>query len=217
MTQRPGVRLSSTSRRLWWAVAAGVVVAVLVALVVWRGSDGGGSSESAGESDVPTTLPSTDGLGSPVATPSPGQTEPGVAQTPTATPDPVRAQLGDVARLDRGVRVEVVRFESVQGKARGAGERAGPGVRFTVELTNDTSSDLDLRATTVTAYVGPDRVPANQLSGPGAEDFPTSVGPGDSATGVFVFRMPPRERDDVRVDVSYRGESPTAVFTGSVA
>ena len=224
MTQRPepGRRsLSGLSGPWLWAAAGIALVLVVVVVLLVRGGSGdddadgdsGGPGTAGGE---PTSLPSTDGFGSPVVTPSPGQTAPGVAKTPTATPRPVRARLGEPAKLDRGVEVQVVKHESVKGVARGAGERAGPAVRFTVELTNGTSKELDLRAVTVTAYVGPKRIPANELSGPGTKPFPQSVAAGKTATGILVFRMVPKDRDDVRLDVSYRGESPTAIFTGSV-
>jgi hypothetical protein len=128
----------------------------------------------------------------------------------------VRAPIGDEVDLGRGVTVDVVKLESVQGQGTGPGERDAPAVRFTIELSNGTSSELDLRAVTVTAYSGPDLDPASDLGRPGVELFPASAGAGDSVQGVYVFAIPPNRRDDVTVHVGYRAESPTAIFRGSV-
>lgn len=213
-------------RPWWWA--AGVVVIVAAVVLAWRGlgpggdSDGDGSPRSEGSAASsapgadPSADPSVDGFGSPAGTPRPGQTEPEPAETPTATPDPVRAPIGDAVDLGEGVRVEVVRLESVQGQGTGPGERDAPAVRFTVELVNGTPSDLDLRATTVTAYSGPDLDPAPDLSGPGGKLFPASAAAGKSVQGVFVFAIPPKRRDRVTVHVGFRAESPTAIFRGAV-
>ena len=51
-------------------------------------------------------------------------------------------------------------------------------------------------------------------SGPGAVPLPQSVAPGKSATGKYVFRVPPEERDHVRVDFTYTLEAPKVIFTG---
>ena len=164
--------------RPWWWVAAAAVIVVAVVLL-WRGlasgddegadgSDGSSTTSSTSSPEGgPSATPSVDGFGSPVGTPSPGQTEPGLAETPTTTPSPVRAPIGDAVDLGEDVTVEVVGLESVQGQGTGPGERDAPAVRFTIELTNGTSSDLDLRAATVTAYSGPDRDPAPDLGRPG--------------------------------------------------
>ncbi len=214
-------------RPWWWAVAAAVIVVAVV--LVWRGVDGGDdagavdSDGSAAPSQTsspeagPAGSPSVDGFGSPAATPSPGQTEPGLAETPTATPSPVRAPIGDAVDLGDGVGVDVVGTESVQGKGTGPGERDAPAVRLTIELTNGTSSDLDLRAVTVTAYSGPDLDPASDLGRPGVKLFPASAAAGESVQGVYVFAIPPKRRDDVTVHVGYRAESSKAIFRGSVA
>ncbi len=198
-------------------MAAATVVVVVAMVLVWRGLDDGGGDERALGPDGSAALsPSVDGSGSPVGKPSPGQTEPGVAETPSATPRPVRAPIGDAVELDRGVTLEVVKLEAVQGKGTGPGERDAPAVRFTIELDNDASSDLDLRAATVTAYSGPDSDPASDLGRPGVKLFPASASAGESVQGVFVFAIPPNRRDDVTVHVGYRAESPTAIFRGSV-
>lgn len=205
--------------RAWWWAAAAVVI-VVVALV-WRGGDGttsagdpdGGGAGPAGASGGP----SPDGSRAPDGTPSPGQTEPGLAEEPTATPRPVRAPLGDPVDLDEAVRVDVVEIEAVQGKGTGPGERDAPAVRFTIELVNDTASDLDLRSATVTAYSGPDDVPASDLGRPGVELFPSSAAPGETVQGRYVFAIPRDRRGEVALHVGYRAESPTAVFRGAAS
>jgi hypothetical protein len=201
MTGQEAERGRRLPGRPWWWAAAAVAIVVAVVLV-WRGIDGGdeagavGSEGSAASSPSsspeagPSSSPSVDGFGSPAGTPSPGQTEPGLAETPTATPRPVRAPIGDAVDLGDGVGVDVVKLESVQGQGTGPGERDAPAVRFTIELTNGTSSDLDLRATTVTAYSGPDLDPASDLGRPGVKLFPASAAAGESVQGVYEGDLP---------------------------
>ncbi len=207
--------------RPWWWWAAGAALLVLVAVLVWRGLDGededGAVAANQSGSPSPSSSSSVDGLPSPTITPSPGQTEPAPADKPSKTPRPVRAQFGDVVDLGGGVTVDVVKHESVQGQGTGPGEVDAPAVRLTIELTNGTSSELDLRAVTVTAYIGPDLDPASDLGRPGVKRFPSSAAAGESVPGVYVFAVPVKQRGDVTVHVSYQAESPTAIFRGSVS
>jgi hypothetical protein len=212
----------------WWAAAAAVLVTLVVLGVVWGvtrdddGADDGGGAEAAGSSTAvatPTDLPTTDGFGSPIVKPKPGQTKPRLAK-PTSTsksPRPVRVGLDEPADLGNGVVVEVTRVESVQGNAKGRGERDAPAVRLTIELTNDTDQVIDLRGATVTAYFGPGNDPASDLSGPGADFLPSEVRPDATVTGVYVFAMPTKQRGSVRVDVGYAADQPQAIFRGSAA
>lgn len=216
MTTQPEDERRSLPGRPWWWAAAALAGALVVAFLVWLGLDGEGNEPASGAEEGETALPSVDGFGSPVGTPKPGQTEPEPAELPSTTPRPVRTPLGEVAEIGGGVTAHVIRFESVQGEATGAGERDAPAVRFTIEITNGTSSEIDLRATTVTAYIGPSLDPAPDIGAPGVRLFPASAAPGTTARGAFVFAIPPNRRDDVTVHVGYRAEAPTAIFRGSV-
>jgi hypothetical protein len=211
-------------RRLLWALVPVALVAVL--LVVWatRGDDdsGPGSAELAeGEptAEVTTPPPGVDASGSPIPKASPGQTAPAPAKTPKGSdaPDAVRTGLRAPAELGNGVVVDVSRIEAVRGEAQGPGETEGPALRFTVRVDNQSGERIDLSATAVTAYSGPDDDPAGDLSGPGAAPFTGALAAGESARGVYVFQVPLDQRGRVRVDFSYGAEAPRAVFRGSAA
>ncbi|MHA7264219.1 hypothetical protein ACX80W_13560 [Arthrobacter sp. TMN-37] len=104
----------------------------------------------------------------------------------------------------------------MNGEARRVGEVAGPAVQFTFEVTNSTTAPISLAEAVVNVEVGPDRVPANQLSAPGAVPFPATVAPGQTASGVFVFQIRPEQRRTVRVLFHYQAASPVAAFEGAV-
>lgn len=170
------------------------------------------------------------------ATPSPGNPTPAAPGTPASAPPgpdafappravgaideppPVAAAkgFGEAADLARGVSAEVTALQSVEGEARGIGEVGGPAVRVTLEVTNSTGEPISLAEAVVNAETVADRAPAEQLSGPGAIPFPVQVGPGQTVSGVVVFRISAEHRDAVRVLFHYRAVSTVAVFEGSV-
>lgn len=163
----------------------------------------------------PSAKPSgkaSDPSGSPAATPSEPPLE---TVTPGPKVKPVRVPLDAKAELGNGVQVEVTRIESVKGEARGAGEVGGPAVRLTVSVQNDRASRISLNRAIVTLFYGPDETPAGDLSGPGVQPFPSSLAAGASASGRFVFRVPPDERGRLRADFTYTAEAPRVIFRGS--
>ncbi|WP_419818319.1 hypothetical protein [Glaciibacter flavus] len=106
-------------------------------------------------------------------------------------------------------------MESVEGKAVLPGEVAGPAVRYTIQIDNEGSDPLDLTFTTVTAFLGDAMSPALQLTQPDGAPFAGVLQPGQSAAGVYIFRVPTDQRSDVTVNVAYRVGSPAAVFQGA--
>ncbi len=167
-----------------------------------RSAGASGGPASTGPSASPTTLDTR------IPSPAP------VVRNP---PKPVRATFGTAPRLRTGVSVDVVGIEPVRGVARGVGEVAGPALRFTVRVRNTGSAPVDLDLAVVTAYSGPRDAPATQLSGPGARPFPAALAPDGSATGSFVFAVPPAARDRLRLDFTYDAAAPRVVFTGAAA
>jgi hypothetical protein len=111
--------------------------------------------------------------------------------------------------------VRVPTVEEVTGEANVPGEVGGPALRFTVELTNGTGRTLDLRTVVVNAYYGPDRTPATPLLQPGGEAFEPEVAADGSASGVFVFTVPPEFQDAVELEVDPGVGASIVIFTGA--
>ncbi|BBE23504.1 hypothetical protein MN0502_23870 [Arthrobacter sp. MN05-02] len=159
-----------------------------------------------------TDVPAAPGLGSDAFAP-PTATGKIIDQPPpVAAPQPFE-EPADVAE---GVAARVAAMKAVDGEARGIGEVDGPAVQFTVEITNSTEESISLAEAVVNVEAGTDRFPAGQLSGPGATPFPADVAPGQTVSGVFVFQIPPEQREAVRVLFHYQAVSPVAAFEGSV-
>ena len=135
-----------------------------------------------------------------------------------AIPQPVAPSvaLTAVSKAQAGITVSVDRVEAVQGKGQGPGQISGPAVRFTVKLGNASSDAIDTSLAVVNVDAGHGHVPAILLSGPGAVAFPASVGPGQSATGTYVFLIPNDQRDQVRIFFNYKVSSSIVAFEGAV-
>ena len=225
MNDSSPARFQGRSRLVWAAVAA-----VLVVLVVWlavRGGSDSGAEASSGTTTAatPTVTPSgtasafpstTVGAdGQPLPSKKPGQTVPTAVVKPGKLPKPVRTPLRSTAQVGDGVEVKVTKIEAVQGKGRGPGETSGPSLRFTIEVVNGSDKPLETVASTVTASYGGNDTPATDVSAPGGRPLPDQVAPGKSATGVFLFRIPPDQRDQVKVEFTYNVEIPRVIFSGS--
>ena len=183
------------------AMAALAVVVVLIARPWAAGEPGSGATPTDGPtSSTPTTEPST-----PPTSPAPGATE---------SPQPVPIESPGV--ITQGLTAQIIGIEAVDGVAEGPGEVAGPSIRFTVTITNGTTSAVDLTSTVVTVDYGPDRIPAGQLYNPGASPMPTTVAAGSAASGVYVFSIPLDQRGLVNITVDYSVGIPPLVFSGPV-
>ncbi|PPB48297.1 hypothetical protein C4K88_15205 [Arthrobacter pityocampae] len=134
-----------------------------------------------------------------------------VDEPPTVAP---AKGFEDPAPVAEGVATRVAAMKAVDGEARGVGEVGGPAVQFTLEVTNSTKKVISLAEAVVNVEAGADRSPAELLSGPGAVPFPAEVRPGQSVAGVFVFQIPPEQRDSVRVLFHYQAVLPVAAFQG---
>ena len=93
---------------------------------------------------------------------------------------------------------------------------SGPAIRFRVAITNSTSTAIDLASTVVTVDYGAERTPALQLYEPGSSPLPSSAGPGDTATAVYIFTVPVDQRGLVHITVDYAVGIPPLEFTGPV-
>lgn len=193
------------------ALGALVVLAVVLVLVLTRDSDGSGSTDAtddptSGSSGPSATISSTPGDD---PSPSDGASTDGPGPDdgadpsggPTAKPRTVRVPLDATGRASRTVTVKATKYEWVDGQTRVRGETGGPSIRVTLVARNDSGRVVDIGSALVNAYYGPDDTPASPLSAPGGKPFPSTVKPGGTAMGRFVFQMPQREQVRVRIEV----------------
>ncbi len=148
----------------------------------------------------------------PAATSGPAEQE--LAATPQTVAAPVA--ISDAADLQEGVTATISGLEAVAGEAAGPGEISGPSIRFVVTVHNKSTEAVSLEGAFVNVEAGADRIPALQLSGPGATRFQPTVEAGASASAVYVFLLPLDQRDQVQIYLNYQVSEPIAAFNGSV-
>lgn len=200
------------------AAVVALIVAVIVALMSRGGTD---------DASGPKATASRSATPAPAASPSkasPGAKRP---QQPKATstrrpkvPIPREAEpvpVDESVETDRGVRLELVKRESVRGKARFAGEISGPAIRVTLRITNGSRKPMDLGYVVVNAYSGNARTPAPPIAAPGGTPMTGTLQPGRSATGVYLFSVGTKRRMDMTIGVDHTPGQPTAVFRGAFA
>lgn len=199
-------------------IAAGLAVVVTVSVALWSASTPSVSPSPAASS------------ASPSINPTPTRTPVGPLPTPSATPSRAKPKKdsalpveltpvkpSEVVQGEDGMRVGLTSIESVAGQAAQPGEVAGPAIRVTVRITNETGKPFNTSSVAVNAYSGKDRKPAGTLVLPGGVPFYGRIAPGESAYGVYLFTIPESARDDVTITVDYAAGVPTVVFQGSVA
>ncbi len=220
---------ASRGRRRWaWAAAAAVaVLGVVAVLLLTRDGDpatdpgapagsptaAAGTASSSGSAPTPDPAsPSAPATGLPMpSTPAPtGPTE-NVDDLPPALP-PV--DLDDEVVPDEGVAVTLPAVRAVEATAVGPGNVAGPALRVTVRIANDTGRPLGLDTVEVTMAYGSDLTPASPVGDPSQAPFSGVLDPGESAEGVYVFSVPADARSAVTVQVGYQSGASLAVFTG---
>lgn len=200
----------------WYTLAAVLIAAaVIVAFALPRGPNDPDAAASASSS------PTSSAAGSPSASPSESP-----APSTTASPSPpsnagpdgpvVRepVPIDEPAEVFDGVSAAVSSLEAVDGEARGPGDVAGPSVRVTVAVTNDTATSIDLSTAVVNVTYGDDDSPASSLPGPGVEAFPGSVAAGATAVATLVFSVPIDQRAGITVTFDYSVDVPIVAFTG---
>lgn len=204
---------------VWVGVAVAAVVVVWVSVALWPTStDGAAPGPSSSATGSPS--PSVTEVATPSATPSGDATDPSATpdarptQPPGARPTQPPVDLEDEVEVSDGLGAELVKIESVEGVVTIPGEVAGPALRITLRVTNDTADDFATPAMVVNLYTGKDLTPAGPLLKPGGKEFPQTVPSGKSATGVYLFTVPKDQRDDVTVEVDLGVGTPVVVFRG---
>lgn len=196
-------------RMIWvWVAAIAAVAVVVTGAVIAVNVTGTDAGAGAPPPDATAPEESVPPIETDLPTPAPGATE------PSETVEPVEVALDESAEPMSGVSIAVSDLESVEGEPRGPGEVAGPALRATVSITNSTDDEVDLRRAVLTLLAGEDESPATEVSGPGGSPFPASVGPGETASGTFVFTVPLAQRDIVRLILDLTSSVASTVFVG---
>ena len=194
------------------AIAGVALLAVLIGLVLaFTGDDGTDSAADA--ADTTTSLATTSAPASP--------TSDAAQPAPTSNPDDLppalpAVALDSVADAGNGITATLPLIESIQGSGTGPGNVAGPALRVTVRVHNDTADPLSLDGVAVNMAYGADKTPASPLDDPSQAPFSGAIGPGETADGVYVFSVPADARDAITVDLSYQAGAPRLLFTGPV-
>lgn len=159
-----------------------------------------------------------------------GKLSPQPSSIPPATPkeegnlDPVqpkdqstrKTSIKKVAEFGNGVTLQVTKTQRVKVNGEGPGEVSGEGVRFTMKITNGSDREIDLNTVTATVAYGSDRKPASPSAVAADVPFNGVLKPGESATGSYVFSVPPAGEKNVEVQVSYSADEPIVVLVGAV-
>ena len=95
------------------------------------------------------------------------------------------------------------------------GEVNRPAAQITVEIQNSTDVARDVNSVEVglTDSMGQPGIPVTTAA---SSSFSGQIAPGPTATGVYVFPVPPDPRDRVLVTVSYTAGGALAQFSGTI-
>jgi len=208
---------------LWWTMAGASGANQTAATP--RSSVSATSTPSAGPTSAarPTVKPSP--APSPASSAATAPVPDAKANVPDQKPVPPRTEVvlppvGLAERADFGNKVSarLTRSVRIEGKGQGIGERSGPSLLVTVEITNSSAATIDLDYIVVNLYGGPDDAPGQLLLGdPHSAPMSGKLAPKASRSGTYVLRLPDPTPDEVTVTVNYGAETPTAVFTGKVS
>lgn len=231
---------TSTAKRVVLLGGAVAVVTVAVIALTWGGdpepepgSDGqeqdaavddltsegseDDSGDTSGDADDPRAEPSPSDDAPEDENGTPPDREDGdLSEVPVedmVVNDPI--DLDGTGDFGTGLRVGLLGIEAVDGEATGQFEVAGPALQIELEVTNDTDDEVSLTQTQVDVSYGEDRTPGMLLSGPGVEEFPSSVAAGESATATVVFGVPLDQREQVQILVTVGTDAPVIVFEGA--
>jgi hypothetical protein len=209
-------------------LALTVVLGVIIVVIQTTGAGSPQSDAGAGTSMSSTTPVVSPEPGSPNSaantSPSPanptGPTTASPIERPTSSPKPQRTRspvpIKTPTEVKAGLTATITDVAAVQGKASGPGEVAGPAVRFTLRLRNDSAEAVPLDTTVVNLYYGKAKTPASALSKPGGTPLPATVAAGGEAAGRYLFVVPRKARDRVLITVDYSVDVSLVAFRGAV-
>lgn len=217
---RSQTRAHTSTKFRWIITSIFVAVAIATFIVVASALNSRSSADRLESRPSPSAMASAppDRSGSPSPSPTPTDSErPGSNQVeppraPTIDPVPI----GETSNVASGITAAITSVEAVDGVAQGPGEVAGPAIRFSVTVNNNSADSISLTTTVINVDYGVNRIPAGELSGPGGEPFPAEVAPRASVTGTFVYSIPSEQRREVRITVDYSIDATPLTFIGEV-
>jgi ABC-type oligopeptide transport system substrate-binding subunit len=181
------------------ASAAGVTVVALAACA---------------SSSTPTDEASPDVTASSSANAPSGTSTSGTATSGTGQEVLAPVSFNKTVTYPSGLTTQVVKSGRVTVAAQGPGEVSGPGVSFTIKLTNKAGDAIDLDSVAVNAFYGKGKTPTSPAP-TAATPFSGSLGSGASTEATFVFGLP-AGANPVELQFSYAANAPIAVFAGKV-
>jgi hypothetical protein len=127
----------------------------------------------------------------------------------------IPAELDSAVDFGTGVVAAVTDVEAVEVVGRLPGERSGPGVRISIEVTNGSDEQISLDFVTVDLInsEGASAIPVEEET---PRTFSGSLEPGASAVGVYQFFIPSEQRASAFLTVNYASDQPTALFSGDL-
>lgn len=128
----------------------------------------------------------------------------------TAAPVP----LTGTATFSGTVSAKLAGIAPIKATAEGVGEISGPALKVTFTIVNHSAKAIDLDSVTAT-LTDSTGAPTVSMIGSPAKPFSGSVGPGSTATGVYVFSVPTARRDPVTISLSYTTAAPVVLFVGN--
>ena len=143
-----------------------------------------------------------------------GSTHETVAPEPGVTARPVG--IDEVAEFGNGVRARLGAIDPIEADGHLPGERSGPAVAVSVEVTNGSSRAINLDTVTVDLTTG-DGASVYNVMVPDHRPLAGDLAAGETTSGEYVFTLTREQRADVRVRVKYSADTPTVVFEGSIA
>lgn len=161
----------------------------------------------------PTDKPAAPADVDPAEVEEPATTDAELAAIEQPVSEPVT--LEEPSAVAKGITATVSSMEAIEAEAFGIGEIAGPALRFVITVENTTGEAVSLSNSVVNVEYGPDSLPAVQLTGSGATEFPATVAAGESAETILVFSIPADERDTIRILLNVEASSPIAAFVGA--
>jgi hypothetical protein len=213
------------TRAMALAVVALLALVVVVVLVV-RDDDGDDDARDDTASATTSTADRSEGAGDGtdegVANQPPGPAEPGDESPPPVTDGGFfPGEVADPVPLDAatdfgdGVAVRLASIEATTAEGSLPGERSGPAVAVTVEMSNGSERSVSVGNVTVD-LIDADGVSAPPVVDPERPPLRGELAPGESRSGTYVFSLEPEDRDGVTVTVKYSGDTPMVLFVGDI-
>lgn len=193
-------------RRPVW-ILSGVLIIALIAYVLTTQLGGDDRDVSSGPSERVPTEPSRT---APVPAPSGGSSTETVAPgRPVETVD--AGSRKDVTHPD-GVTVRIDDVAVVQVKGVGPGQISGPAAAVKLTISNGSKKRIDPSSAVVTFLRGKNGLVATPSTASPASAFVSSLEPGDSARGTYVFELPNEKLRPADVVVQYQTGREVARF-----